>query len=52
MFKIKEECLQAIGNYLINQPYKDVANLMEMLKSVEKIEEAEAAQKPDDAVDL
>jgi hypothetical protein len=55
MFKIKEESLQAIGNYLLNQPYKEVANLIEMLKGVEKVDEAkepEPAQEPEDAVEL
>ncbi len=55
MYKIKEESLQAIGNYLLNQPYKEVANLIEMLKGVEKaeeIKEPEPAQEPKDAVEL
>lgn len=50
MFTIEEKYLQAIGNYLLNQPYKDVALLIDMIKSCKKAEEG--PEKPDDAVDL
>ena len=41
MFKIKEELLQAILNYLATQPYANVVGLITDIQKVEKVEEVE-----------
>ena len=39
MYKIKQEDLQAILNYLASRPYSEVAAWIQMLQWLEKIEE-------------
>lgn len=37
-YKIKEDVLQATVNYLAKQPYADVANLLQILLKLPKVE--------------
>ena len=41
MFKIKEETLQKVVNYMAQQPYAQVFQLIAELQQLEKIEEKE-----------
>ncbi len=41
MFKVKEDVLQAIINYLAKQPYEQTFQLIAALQQVEKIKEPE-----------
>lgn len=41
MFKISEETLQKTLNYLVNRPYKDVAQIISELSQLERIEDKE-----------
>ena len=44
-FKIKEETLQNILNYLATRPYSEVTKLINEIQTVEKIEEVKEVAK-------
>jgi hypothetical protein len=39
MYKIKQEQLQALANYLVKKPYEEAKPLIEMLSALEKIKD-------------
>lgn len=39
MYKIPEQTLQAIANYLAKRPYVEVFNLIKTIQNLEKIED-------------
>lgn len=39
MYKISQEQLQQIVNYLVNKPYIEVVDLIEIIRSLQLIEE-------------
>jgi len=41
MYKISQEQLQALANYLASKPYAEVVGLIELISKLEKIEENE-----------
>ncbi len=45
MYKIKEEVLQAVLNYLAKQPYAETFQLIAGLQQVEKVEEPKKEDK-------
>lgn len=42
MYKIKQELIQSILNYLADRPFKEVCILIQELGKIEKVEEKEA----------
>lgn len=41
MYKINQDQLQAIANYLASKPYSEVAGLIQMISQLEKLEKDE-----------
>ena len=39
MYKISQEQLQALANYLVSKPYSEVVGIIEMISKLEKIQE-------------
>lgn len=48
-FEISQEMLQAIANYLMEKPYKEVANLLVGIQSCKQIEEKKVEEKKPEA---
>jgi len=44
-YKITQEQLQALANYLASKPYAEVVGLIELISKLEKIEENEKYNK-------
>lgn len=47
-FEISQEMLQAIANYLMEKPYKEVANLLVGIQSCKQVEEKKPEQEVKD----
>ena len=41
MYKISQEQLQALANYLASKPYSEVVGIIEMISKLEKIKETD-----------